>query len=382
MSIYNPTFKLTQHTPIIHFQADQKGATLRASDVKPRIDKYLGGTQKYKLTISAQIANGYPKDKGKNESYFGDHKLCMYEDIILNFNTYFNEDLMKNIEDILPKVFAVENFGSFGNKGYGCFVYKTNQDNFQKILKDEYKIVYYWDASSSSINEVFLEIKYFYALLKSGINVVGKTPSDPTTYYKSLLMLYFKDKKHDPSQSIRWEKRGIKRDFHLSPRNNRTRNIDQTDKVIPFEGEIYNAIKPLLGYSESQEWQSYELKKDKRNPANSNPIKIDLPDGIDRIPSPIFFKVFRTNNSARIFFTLKNEAKFENMVYPNKPFGYSIKGSSTQYLTPSNFSYSNFLSNAVNEINNNLVPKSASGGMAQRVDNFISHLTTNKIRSL
>lgn len=33
--------KLIQHTPIIHFQHNQYGATLRASEVKPKLDKYI-----------------------------------------------------------------------------------------------------------------------------------------------------------------------------------------------------------------------------------------------------------------------------------------------------------------------------------------------------
>lgn len=32
---------LKQHTPLIHFQHNQEGATLRASEVKPKLDKYL-----------------------------------------------------------------------------------------------------------------------------------------------------------------------------------------------------------------------------------------------------------------------------------------------------------------------------------------------------
>ena len=35
------TIKLNQHTPLIHFQHDQIGATLRASEVKPKLDKYI-----------------------------------------------------------------------------------------------------------------------------------------------------------------------------------------------------------------------------------------------------------------------------------------------------------------------------------------------------
>ncbi|MDX2246835.1 MAG: hypothetical protein SF052_08685 [Bacteroidia bacterium] len=38
---FQKTFTLVQHTPMIHFQADQAGATLRATDVKPKIDRYV-----------------------------------------------------------------------------------------------------------------------------------------------------------------------------------------------------------------------------------------------------------------------------------------------------------------------------------------------------
>jgi len=41
MSKYKLNFKLKQHTPIIHFQHDQEGATLRASELKPKLDKFL-----------------------------------------------------------------------------------------------------------------------------------------------------------------------------------------------------------------------------------------------------------------------------------------------------------------------------------------------------
>lgn len=41
MSDYKLTFKLKQHTPIIHFQHDQFGATLRASELKSKLDKFL-----------------------------------------------------------------------------------------------------------------------------------------------------------------------------------------------------------------------------------------------------------------------------------------------------------------------------------------------------
>ena len=41
MSNFKLTFKLKQHTPLIHFQHDQTGATLRATELKPKLDRFL-----------------------------------------------------------------------------------------------------------------------------------------------------------------------------------------------------------------------------------------------------------------------------------------------------------------------------------------------------
>jgi len=39
--MYKLEIKLKQHTPLIHFQHDQEGATLRASEVKPKLDQFI-----------------------------------------------------------------------------------------------------------------------------------------------------------------------------------------------------------------------------------------------------------------------------------------------------------------------------------------------------
>lgn len=39
--MYKLSFTLKQHTPLIHFQHEQEGATLRASEVKPKLDKFI-----------------------------------------------------------------------------------------------------------------------------------------------------------------------------------------------------------------------------------------------------------------------------------------------------------------------------------------------------
>lgn len=39
--MYQKTVTLYQHTPLIHFQGEQTGATLRATDIKPRLDRWI-----------------------------------------------------------------------------------------------------------------------------------------------------------------------------------------------------------------------------------------------------------------------------------------------------------------------------------------------------
>lgn len=56
--MYTLTVKLKQHTPLIHFQHDQDGATLRASEVKPKLDKFILS----KLTPEERI-------QGKNDGW-------------------------------------------------------------------------------------------------------------------------------------------------------------------------------------------------------------------------------------------------------------------------------------------------------------------------
>lgn len=384
---------LKQHTPYIHFQHNHFGATLRASDLKPKIDKYLGLTQnkhpRYQLTVTSNMVNEYPKNTmpGK-EPYFGKHKLCCYNNIELRFNTYFDSELKDKIEKILPEVFACENFGSFGSKGYGCFTDENqSQTDFENILKKEYgngsKKIYYWVTNKTKPEDISFQIKYFYSLLKSGINVRGREDTDPKTYYKSLLMSYFKDKKYDSTKSIRWEKRGLKKNFGLSKRRKDT-YLDDGGNSIP-SGEDYYAVKPLLGYSESQEWQSYGLKIDRENPANSNPIEISFPDpdNIKRIPSPIFFKVFKDSKNTRVYFMLRNEDKFQDNIYGNtKEYTFNINGKlPAKFLAPDTFDYPKFLQYAVTEITK-IKSNGATGGTAGRVDNFIRHLTTTKIQQL
>ena len=63
--MYKLEIKLKQHTPLIHFQHDQAGATLRATEVKPKLDKF--------------IIEKLLKEKGIEYNYFGENKKFITE---------------------------------------------------------------------------------------------------------------------------------------------------------------------------------------------------------------------------------------------------------------------------------------------------------------
>ncbi len=66
---------LKQHTPIIHFQHDQDGATLRASEVKPKLDRFIynkwlqeeNGNKEEVFKKYGHLTVGYTKAKFKKE---------------------------------------------------------------------------------------------------------------------------------------------------------------------------------------------------------------------------------------------------------------------------------------------------------------------------
>ena len=66
--------KLKQHTPLIHFQHDQEGATLRASEVKPKLDRFiltkLGENEQNRDVVRTKCNDDYQKAIAKIREKF------------------------------------------------------------------------------------------------------------------------------------------------------------------------------------------------------------------------------------------------------------------------------------------------------------------------
>ncbi len=227
------------YSPIIHFQHDKPGATLRATEVKPKLDRFLNNkaekinfdipkewyvknddTDKkafdYKMRIEACDDN---KSIEPHELYYGNMGKRHWERIrAIEGNCEvtiicFIPELLKLIQDNLTEFFAVTNFGTMQGKGFGSFLpedaklsdsqiaewlcqnsgsencYKISGNKFERNLYEDgtksQKINGNWtDVPWSAVDFMFDDIKMLYSVMKSGYNINGQ-------YKRSYLFQYF-----------------------------------------------------------------------------------------------------------------------------------------------------------------------------------------------
>lgn len=232
--MYKLEFELEQHTPIIHFQARDAGATLRASEVKPKLDKFI--LKEYKEKLPKSVIKEREEDKEKKEDkeirksldykmriiarnvdpenidaksapmYFGNikakkPKLLVTANSVQIIILVKNEVLKNCIEESIVRFFQLHNFGTRQSKGYGSFTVKSNG---KKGIRDVYK--YSFDVSGSGYKEVMNRINYFYKSLRSGINEYRGRGEQKRNilYFKSALHYYV-----TTARDKQWDKKSI-----------------------------------------------------------------------------------------------------------------------------------------------------------------------------
>ncbi len=227
------TIKLKQHTPMIHFQHDQEGATLRASEVKPKLDRFIltklgqgnyeAGVKKakeckwligkeghYALNYKMRIEGKNKKDtihldvfsnakKGKTVYQTDQFPFLLAnmggkenEEELMNLSLYDSvelvlsipeEGLFDEIDKTIEQFFAIHNFGQRQTKGFGSF------SVFSRQIDDEETQKVSWDFKNYFINgtplmkfqlnsnndlkrqqTLFSVIDFYWRCLKSGVN--------------------------------------------------------------------------------------------------------------------------------------------------------------------------------------------------------------------
>lgn len=350
--MYQLKFTLKQHTPIIHFQHNQDGATLRATEVKPKLDRYiienLSGIIKarelhpdwfvskdhkaldYKLKLEAIGSNKLEnlvnvrvnKDHSGIEKtiynqpigFFGNlmkpqefkngkqfKKVSFYNELSLIINSK-SRDLINKIDNVIADFFFLNNFGTRQNRGFGCCEILDKSPNVSNYYYFSFE-----NMKDDSIMEIFEKIDLFYRCLKSGLNIKTKIKGDgplvDKMYFKSLMFQFAKTLKK-PEQ---WDKRTI-RDFQFQNHRKYKKQSQQiqngiyeerTDLVgtVHFTSEIsddrfYFDFRDLLGLSSEQDWIFYDKSKLTKKVTYKQIDNNGQPEILEaeRFNSPISFK--------------------------------------------------------------------------------------------
>ncbi|OQY00886.1 MAG: hypothetical protein B6I26_06330 [Desulfobacteraceae bacterium 4572_130] len=308
--------KLKQHTPMIHFQHAQTGASLRATELKPKLDKFLKkkcpylpfgekGNLDYKVKIITsniefkditppkQDENGNIKTNSKGEiqreaypNFFGNigsnngnYKKTSFTRSIINLEFFsFEKEIKKAIKENFTEFILKTNFGTRQSKGFGSFYIHPDEENYKKP-----NLKYKFTVDSTKIKELFYKIELFYKTLRSGINRVNFKSKTTIFYFKSMMFLYAKH------IGIQWDKKSIKEAYFtkgLTAQNVKHKKPEKNKKLM----------KDLLGLSATESWKSYNetIKKEHKNKE------------IDRFKSPIIFKpLLNKNNGFDVYFYAK-----------------------------------------------------------------------------
>lgn len=201
--------KLEQHTPLLHFQHNQEGVALRATELKPKLDRFIfehllekGETAKaegwlihgeenalnYKIKIKqTQTFDKELLERDKFPTFFAnmgnaiDKKLpIFYNSLEITFFSLYN-GLLDVIKDCISEFFFVTNFGTRQSKGFGSFYPEENSEGYKPIQSIKSKkcivvssfIVDLQGGSSNvkKFNNLFTSIDYFTRMIRGGINI-------------------------------------------------------------------------------------------------------------------------------------------------------------------------------------------------------------------
>lgn len=341
-------FTLTQHTPLIHFQKDEPGATLRASEVKPKLDKFIierigkgaydtvKSTVKtnhkdwfidkndvyalnYKMSITGSNIRipeidgyfGY-SNKGKPlpaPMFFGNmenkenagnriNKKCFSKGDKFNLTIICCDSLGDIINNYIHEFFLCHNFGTRQSKGYGSFTVdgKNISLPFPSFTLD------------SDEKTLFQDLELFYKAIRSGINYKHQN-----FYMKSFIFAFAKYK------NTQWEKKTIKSELYQEISN--TRNF--ADRINEIESDIHPnnesishntnnqrgyLFKDCLGLSKTETWNKPYIKDNdiyyvlhgmtlkKRSETEGQNV-----ERVQRMKSPITFKPIKTGNGYKVY---------------------------------------------------------------------------------
>lgn len=292
-------YHLIQQTPMIHFQYDEERATLRASEVKPKLDRFilaqLGGVEfvrkhhpewfvskdqpalNFKLRFKPKgqpTIDDPPKElffanMGKKEDADDYRRTILYPDGIKMVAVCFHKDLQTELDRLLPYFFALHAFGTRNGKGFGCFSVEKSQLVSEVMetycpLKVYYTIKFPEDTPAK---DILHDIWVISGMMKSGFNFTFRQPTD---YYKGHIFRYFTEKE------IGGDKAFIKQKVLVG------NDTDQRSEEYSSYSE-FRFVRAMLGLPGGFEFKS--------GPKTTRKGKVDVSSDIKRFQSPVVYRI-------------------------------------------------------------------------------------------
>jgi hypothetical protein len=383
------TVTLKQHTPLIHFQHAQEDATLRATEVKPKLDRFIltklgnGDYEKgkaiakeknwlvgkgdkpalnYKMRITAETVKTMKmpvekkmkkqegtkdkvqdKDKQGNLLFVTTFPLILsnmggktesdlinfsYADKIDVFVNSIKNDLKEYLDNNIIEFFMLNNFGQRNNKGFGSF-------NVIRKNKEEVKF------SDAFFDKNVQRLK-FSLPVSQNIDYFKKIFEVIDYYWKRLkpgINYFLFDKKTNQKKRIEYKKSFLYQyinDYY--DRNWEKRKIKEFFHLGNRHTDDRNSKTPtfaraLLGMPDKFEYRN----------KYGNKITVSISHSeIERIMSPITFKPIIDGDSVTIFILIKDE-HFAEIKPDTKDFKFSKDGKSMTLPLNFNIDYCDLL---------------------------------------
>ncbi|MFZ1560583.1 MAG: hypothetical protein WAT37_11700 [Saprospiraceae bacterium] len=297
--MYILNFTLKQHTPIIHFQHDQDGATLRATEVKPKLDRFIlmnigkndyeagriyaksndwlidkeKGALNYKLIIESQSSNIEVKIEKAYPNYLGnmgktlDEKAFIFSDKVNVKFICSNNDLKKKINDEFSNFLTSTNFGTRKSKGFGCYSLLDNTErNFDTQMLRIFGTVFKLTWKNSTVN-IFDDHKFLFRRIQDEYKVLKA--GDSRSKKDSKLRQYV----NNLDIPIEWEKPVIQTDIAT---------ISKKNLNIEWKNKNFHFVRAFLGLADHFEYKNENVV------VNIKPKD----ENLQRFMSPILFKIF------------------------------------------------------------------------------------------
>lgn len=368
--MFSIKFTLRQHTPVIHFQDDARDATLRATELKPKLDRFLteklGGFEQSKHLL-AGFSPAHERDLKKRWSGDDRYRALDYTVRVQTQNvisklirekesvpTFFanigkeyeqapkykntgettliftspHDELLELIPQHLDEFFWHHNFGTRQSKGWGSF---TVAEAFALPLdrkKEPENLEFNTYAPQGFFQfsvakpDPFQTINDFYRLLRAGLNGVffkknnaGRMEFDKRTHYCKPVIFEFASFKREPNKPkqlvLQWEKKSIKQDLIFN-------GGTEIDKQVQ-EHKLQNiADHPLKVNSQSKkaikDLMGFSTVEEWGSYGRTSISKTHSDSDIRRMKSPMFFKPIKNGTGFQIYFRFDEVPKefYEN----------------------------------------------------------------------